>query len=59
MIVGFDSSSSINGLDKILGCESLPLSRVCLIGDEVSKFATSCVKKNHSAIASIRSGIND
>ena len=35
MVVGFSSSSSINGLDEMLGCESLPLSRIHLIEDAV------------------------
>ena len=32
------SSSSINGLDENLGCESLPLSRVRLIKDGALRF---------------------
>ena len=33
MSVGFDSSSSINGLDEALGCKFFSLSRICLIKD--------------------------
>ena len=36
--IGFGSSSSINGSDETLGCESLSLSRVCLIEDGALKF---------------------
>ena len=36
--VGFDSSSSINSSNEMLGCKLLPLSRVCLIGDEAPRF---------------------
>ena len=38
MTVGFGSSSSINGSDELLGCESLPLSCVCLIEDGALRF---------------------
>ena len=38
VVVGFDSSSSINSSDETLGCESLPLSCICSIGDEVPRF---------------------
>ena len=38
MVVGFGCSSSINGSDEILGCESLQLSRVHLIEDGVLIF---------------------
>ena len=38
VVVGFVSSSSINGLDEMLGCESLSLSHVCLIEDVVLRF---------------------
>ena len=37
MTVGFDSSSSINGSDKMLGWELFPLSYVCLIKDGAPK----------------------
>ena len=36
--IGFSSSSSINGLEETLGCESLPLSRIRSIKDEVLRF---------------------
>ena len=36
--VGFDSSSSINGSDEMLQCESLLLSRIRLIRDEAPRF---------------------
>ena len=35
MVVGFGSSFSINSSDEMLGCESLPLIRVCSIEDRV------------------------
>ena len=35
--VGFRSSSSINGSDETLGCESLSLSRFCSIEDGALK----------------------
>ena len=38
MIVGFGSSSSINGSDETLGCKSLPLSHVRSIKDGALKF---------------------
>ena len=38
MSIGFGSSSSINGSDEMLGCESLPLSCVHLIEDGALKF---------------------
>ena len=38
VVVGFRSSSSINGSDETLGCESLPLSNVCLIKDGTLRF---------------------
>ena len=60
MPVGFGSSSSINSSDEMLGCESLPLSRVCSIHDERLRFfhvtreeETSCVKKKRHAIAHV------
>ena len=38
MAIGFGSSSSINGLDETLECESLTLSYVHSIEDEALKF---------------------
>ena len=38
MVVGFGSSSSINGSDETLGCESLSLGRIHSIEDEALKF---------------------
>ena len=38
MTVGFGYLASINGLDEILGCESLPLSHVCSIKDGALRF---------------------
>ena len=38
MVVGFGSSSSINGSDKMRGCESLSLNHVRSIKDGALKF---------------------
>ena len=38
MVSGFGSLSLINGLDKMLGCKSLPLSHFCSIEDGVLRF---------------------
>ena len=38
MAIGFGSSSSIKGLDEMLGCELLPLIHVRSIKDELSRF---------------------
>ena len=38
MAIGFDSSSSINDSNELLGYESLPLSHIRLIKDEELKF---------------------
>ena len=38
MAIGFDSSSSINGSDEILGYKSLSLSHFCSIEDIVLRF---------------------
>ena len=38
IVIGFDSSSSINGLGETPGCESLSLSRVRSIRDEAPRF---------------------
>ena len=38
MAIGFDSSSSINCSDEILGYKSLPLCRFCLIKDGALRF---------------------
>ena len=46
--VRFDSSSSINGLDEMLGYESLLLSHVCLIGDEAPTFRHLACKEELS-----------
>ena len=38
MAIGFGSSSSINRLDEMLGCEALTLSHVCSIKDGALRF---------------------
>ena len=38
MAVGFDSSSSINSSNEKLGCKSLLLSHIRLIGEEAPRF---------------------
>ena len=38
MFVRFGSSPSINSSNEIFGCESLPLSSVCLIEDGTFRF---------------------
>ena len=38
MAIGFDSSSSINGSNEILGYKSLPLNHLRLIEDVVLRF---------------------
>ena len=38
MAIGFDSLSSINCLDEMLGCEFLPLSHFHLIEDGALRF---------------------
>ena len=51
--IGFGSSSSINGSDKMLGCESLSLSRFVRSKMERSSFVTLRVKKKCRAIMSV------
>ena len=58
MAIGFGSSSSTNGSDEMLGCESLPLSIIRLIQEERLDFATSQVKKKRHVIALVGSVIN-
>ena len=50
--VGFGSSSSINGLDEMLGCEYLPLSRVCSIKDRTLEFC--CIVYKEKALLNVR-----
>ena len=60
MTVEFGSLSSINGSDKMLRCESLPLSRVHSIEDGVLRFFTSCgrsVMRSHSSDRELTSQI--
>ena len=45
------TSSSINGMNKILGCKSLPLSRVCSIEDRALRFFQIVIEEETSCNA--------